>query len=64
MFIKNFSSINKNNIISVDEATKSYLMSCGYFPLSLNKDKWIFRKTTDLLNILMSIEEGGEKVGR
>jgi hypothetical protein len=64
MIIKNFSSINPNNIIKVDEKTKSYLMSYGYFPLSLDEDKWIFRKTEDLLNILKSIQEGGEKVGR
>lgn len=64
MLIKNFSSISKNNIVEVSEQTKCYLISLGYFPLSLNNDKWIFRKTKDLLNILKSIEEGGEKVGR
>lgn len=63
MFIKNFCSINKNNIVSVDEITKCYLVSNGFSPLSSNEDMWIFRKTKDLLNILEIFEEGGKNVG-
>jgi hypothetical protein len=60
MFIKNFNSIDKNNILLVDEKTKCYLMSIGYPPLSNDDDKWIYRKSIDLINIINAIEEGGE----
>ena len=52
MFIKNFSSINKDNIVLVDDKTREYLLSQGFCELSKSNDKWAFAKTDDLLNII------------
>lgn len=58
MFIKNFSSINKTNIILVDEITRTYLQSLGYIPLSEKNGEWAYTKTDELLNIL-HLQKGG-----
>lgn len=52
MFIKNFSSIDEQDIVLLDDPLKEYLQSLGYYPFSLTENKWVFSKTDELLNII------------
>ena len=63
MFIKNFSSINKDNIVLVDDKTREYLLSQGFCELSKSNDKWAFAKTDDLLNIIDNYARHGGDSG-
>lgn len=54
MFIKNFSSIDKNDIVLTDDLLKEYLQSLGHYPFSLADNKWVFQKTDELTNIINS----------
>jgi len=54
VFIKNFSSINNDRVILVNDIMKEYLQSLGYAPLSYNNQLWAFQKTNEILDIVSS----------
>jgi hypothetical protein len=60
LFVKNASSLNKNNIISVNDNLKDYLVNLGYSLLSKDNDKWIFAKTKEILDVVKDYMNGGE----
>lgn len=63
MFIKNFSSINKDKIVLVNDEIREYLLSQGFCELSKSNDKWAFAKTNDLLNIIDNYARNGGDSG-
>lgn len=58
MFIKNFISI-KCETIETDNSLKDYLVSLKISPLSINKGKWIFRKTQEVSDAINTYKKGG-----
>lgn len=58
MFVKNSNSI-KRDTISVNEYQKKYLMDNGYYPVSKDKNGWVYLANRTILDSLKKCK-GGE----